>query len=113
MADPANTMAIVRMAKEQTTGFSEEVLWKAMVGSTSVLQGGTPVRNELAFAITPKAQALIDKATKFLHSIKTIKVDTLRSNAIMTGFTEEILKERGLSAPVGKMWAQPDSAFGG
>ena len=113
MADPANTMAIVRMAKEQTTGFSEEVLWKAMVGSTSVLQGGTPVRNELAFAITPKAQALIDKATKFLHSIKTIKVDTLRSNAIMTGFTEEILKERGLTAPVGKMWAQPDSAFGG
>ena len=113
MADPANTMAIVKMAKEQTTGFSEEVLWKAMVGSTSVLQGGTPVRNELAFAITPKAQALIDKATKFLHSIKTIKVDTLRPNAVMTSFTEEILKERGLTAPVGKMWAQPDSAFGG
>jgi NitT/TauT family transport system substrate-binding protein len=113
MADPANTMAVVKMAKEQTTGFSEEVLWKAMVGSTSVLQGGTPVRNELAFAITPKAQALIDKATVFLHSIKTINVDTLRDNAIMTGFTEEILKERGLTAPVGKMWAQPDSAFTG
>jgi len=113
MADPANTMAVVRMAKEQTTGFSEEVLWKAMVGSTPVLQGGTPVRNELAFAITPKAQALIDKATVFLHSIKTINVDTLRDNAVMTGFTEEILKERGLSAPIGKMWAQPDSAFMG
>jgi NitT/TauT family transport system substrate-binding protein len=113
MADPANTMAVVKMAKEQTTGFSEEVLWKAMVGSTSVLQGGTPVRNELAFAITPKAQALIDKATVFLHSIKTINVDTLRDNAIMTGFTEEILKERGLTAPIGKMWAQPDSAFTG
>jgi NitT/TauT family transport system substrate-binding protein len=113
MADPANTMAVVKMAKEQTTGFSEEVLWKAMVGSTPVLQGGTPVRNELAFAITPKAQALIDKATVFLHSIKTINVDTLRDNAIMTGFTEEILKERGLTAPIGKMWAQPDSAFTG
>jgi len=113
MADPANTMAIVKMAKEQTTGFSEEVLWKAMVGSTSVLQGGTPVRNELAFAITPKAQALIDKATVFLHSIKTIKIDTLRDNAIMKNFTNDILKERGLAAPVGKMWAQPDSAFGG
>jgi len=113
MANPANTMAIVAMAKEQTTGFSEKVLWKAMVGSSPVLQGGTPVRNELAFAITPKAQALIDKATVFLHSIKTIKVDKLRSNAVMKGFTEEILKERGLSAPVGKMWAQPDSAYTG
>jgi len=113
MADPANTMAVVKMAEEQTTGFSQEVLWKAMVGSTPVLQGGTPVRNELAFAITPKAKALIDKATVFLHSIKTIKVDTLRDNAIMTGFTEEILKERGLKAPVGKKWAQRDSAFMG
>jgi len=113
MADPANTMAIVAMAKEQTTGFSEKVLWKAMVGSSPVLQGGTPVRNELAFAITPKAQALIDKATVFLHSIKTIKVDKLRSNAVMKNFTDEILKERGLNAPVGKMWAQPDSAYTG
>ncbi|MFT5220015.1 MAG: NitT/TauT family transport system substrate-binding protein [Gammaproteobacteria bacterium] len=113
MADPKNTMAIVKMAEEQTTGFETKVLWKAMVGSTPVLQGGTPVRNELAFAITPKAQALINKATVFLHSIKTIKVDTLRDNAIEYGFTNDILKERGLTAPIGKMWAQPDSAFGG
>ena len=113
MADPANTMAVVAMAEEQTTGFDEKVLWKAMVGSTPVEQGGTTVRNEMAFAITPKAQALIDKATKFLHSIKTIKVDTLRDNAIMTHFTEDILKERGLTAPIGKILAQPDSAFTG
>ena len=112
MADPKNTMAIVKMAEEQTTGFEPKVLWKAMVGSTPVFQGGTPVRNELAFAITPKAEALINKATIFLHSIKTIKVDKLRDNAIERSFTEEILKERGLKAPVGKMWAQPDSAFG-
>lgn len=111
MADPANTMDVVRMAEEQTTGFSAEVLWKAMTGSTPEAQGGTDIRNEMAFAITPKAQALIDKATVFLHSIKTIKVDTLRDNAIMTQFTEEILKERGLEAPVGQIMAQPDSAF--
>ncbi len=113
MADPANTAAVVAMAEEQTTGFSNEVLWKAMVGSTPVEQGGTTVRNEMAFAITPKAQDLIDKATKFLHSIKTIKVDTLRDNAIMTNFTEEILKERGLTAPIGEILAQPDSAYEG
>jgi len=113
MADPANTMAIVEMAEEQTTGFSQEVLWKAMTGSTPVEQGGTDVRNEMAFAITPKAQALIDKATVFLHSIKTIKVDKLRENAVMTEFTEEILKERGLTAPIGEIKAQPDSAYSG
>ncbi len=113
MADPANTMEVVKMAAEQTTGFDDHVLWKAMVGSTPKEQGGTDVRNELAFAITPKAQDLIDKATVFLHSIKTIKVDTLRDNAIMTNFTEEILKERGLTAPIGVINAQPDSAYPG
>lgn len=111
MADPANTMAVVKMAAEQTTGFTDKVLWKALVGSTPKDQGGTDVRNEMAFAITPKAQALIDKATVFLHSIKTIKVATLRDNAIETRFTEEILQERGLTAPIGKILAQPDSAF--
>ena len=113
MADPANTMAVVEMAEEQTTGFEKKVLWKAMVGSTPEAQVCTPIRNELAFAITPKAQDLIEKATVFLHSIKTIKVDTLRDNAIETGFAEAILKERGLTAPVGLMKAQPDSAFPG
>lgn len=34
MADPANTMAVVKMAGAQTTGFDDYVLWKAMVGST-------------------------------------------------------------------------------
>lgn len=111
MADPANTMAVVAMAEEQTTGFSQEVLWRAMTGSTPESQGGTDIRNEMAFAITPEAQALIDKATVFLHSIKTIKVDKLRENAIETKFTEEILEERGLTAPIGQIKALPDEAF--
>ena len=113
MADPANAMKVVAMAEEQTTGFSQEVLWKAMAGSTPEAQGGTDVRNEMAFAITPKAQDLIDKATVFLHSIKTIKVDKLRDNAVMTSFTDEILKERGLTAPIGQINALPDSAYTG
>jgi NitT/TauT family transport system substrate-binding protein len=112
MADPANTMAVVRMAESQTTGFTEEVLWKSMAGAYSDAEGGTPVRIELAFGITPKAQALIKKATTFLHSIKTINVNTLRDDAVMTEFTEAILKERGLTAPIGEVRAQ-DGPFPG
>lgn len=103
MADPANTMAVVKMAADQTTGFDDKVLWKAMVGTTPREQGGTDVRNEMAFAITPKAQDLINKATKFLHSIKTIKVDTLRDNAVMTQFTEEILKSAASPRLLGRL----------
>jgi len=111
MADPANTMKIVEMAKSQTTGFEEKVLWKAMAGAYPASEGGTRARIELAYAITPKAQALIDKATKFLHEIKTINVETLRPDAVRTEFTQEILKERGLKAPIGEVLARPDSAF--
>ncbi len=111
MADPANTMKIVEMAKKQTTGFESKVLWKSVAGQYSEKEGGTDERIELAYAITPKAAALIEKATKFLHEIKTIKVGKLRPDAVRTEFTEEILKERGLKAPIGRVAAQPDSAF--
>jgi NitT/TauT family transport system substrate-binding protein len=112
MADPANTMAVVRMAESQTTGFSEEVLWKSYAGAYSESEGGTPVRIELAFGITPKAQALITKATTFLHSIKSIHLSTLRDDAVITKFTDEILKERGLTAPIGEVRAD-DGPFPG
>lgn len=112
MADPANIMAVVRMAESQTTGFTEEVLWKSMAGAYSDKEGGTPVRIELAFGITPKAEALIKKATTFLHSIKTIHIDTLRPGAVMPEFANEILKERGLTAPIGEVRAQ-DGPFPG
>jgi NitT/TauT family transport system substrate-binding protein len=113
MADPANTMKIVAMAKSQTTGFDEKVLWKSLVGSYSDAEGGTPVRIELAYTITPKAAALIEKATKFLHEINSIKTSTLRTDAVRPEFANEILKERGLTAPIGQIMAQPDSAFKG
>jgi NitT/TauT family transport system substrate-binding protein len=113
MADPANTMKIVEMAKNQTTGFEEKVLWKSVAGAYPEAVGGTDERLELAYAITPKAQALIDKAAKFLHQIKAIREDTLRPDAVRPEFANEILKERGLTAPVGRIAAQPDSAFTG
>ena len=48
----------------------------------------------------------------WLYSIKTIHVDTLRDDAVMTEFTEAILKERGLTAPIGEVRAQ-DGPFPG
>lgn len=113
MADPANVMKVVEMAKNQTTGFEEKVLWQSLAGAYPEKVGGTAERLELTFAITPKAQALIDKATKFLHHIKSIRKDTLRPDAVRPEFANEILKERGLTAPVGTIASQPDSAYTG
>jgi NitT/TauT family transport system substrate-binding protein len=113
IADPKNAAEVTKMAVEQTTGFSEKVLWMSLYGQYPELQGGTPVRNELDYTITPKAQELITRATAFLYSIKSINVDKLRPDAVMPEFAEAVLKERGLKSPVGEVKALPASEFKG
>ena len=111
IADPKNASEIVKLAKDQTTGFSDKVLWKSLYGSAPAAVGGTPDRNILHFAITPEATELLTRATAFLHEIKSISSPKLRPEAVMPQFAQEVLNERGLKAPLGIVKAQPDTAF--
>jgi len=60
------------------------------------------VRNQLHYTFTPEARELIKRASAFLYSIKSINVETLRPEAIEAGWTEQVLKERNVKAPVGE-----------
>ena len=111
LADPKNAMEVAAMATAQTTGFTEKMLWASMYGTNSPQAGGSPVRLTLPFALTPEVVTLVTTAAQFLHSIKSINVDKLRPDAMMPEFTLAILKERGLTAPVGKVMALPDSDY--
>jgi NitT/TauT family transport system substrate-binding protein len=111
LADPKNAMEVAAMAVQQATGFTEKMLWASMYGKYPEASGGAPVRLSLPYTITPEAAALITSATTFLHSIKSINVDKLRPEAVMPEFTQAILKERGLTSPIGKVAALPDSDF--
>jgi NitT/TauT family transport system substrate-binding protein len=109
IADPKNAAEVVKMAKEQTTGFSEKVLWTSLYGRHPASAGGGDVRNMLHYTFTPEARELIGRAAAFLHSIKSINVDKVRPEAIEAKWTEEILKERGLKAPIGEIKSLPDA----
>jgi len=109
LADPRNNGEIVKLAKEQTTGFGERVLWYSLYGSYDTNAGGHPVRNYLHYGFTPETRELISRASAFLFSIKSINVEKLRPEAIESKWTEDILKERGLKAPIGQVRALPDS----
>ncbi len=109
LADPKNAPEIIKMAKEQTTGFNERVLWFSLYGSYDAAAGGQPVRNILHYSFTPEARELINRAAAFLHSVKSINVEKLRPEAIESKWTEDILKERGLKAPIGNVRALPDA----
>jgi NitT/TauT family transport system substrate-binding protein len=113
LADPTNAQEVARMAMAQTTGFSEKVLWSSMYGQNPEAVGGAPVRNLLPFAITPEVMTSIDIAATFLHSVKSINVAKLRPEAVMPEFAAAVLKERGLSSPVGSVKALPDSEYKG
>ena len=110
-ADPKNSQEIIRMAKQQTTGFSDKVLWYSLYGAYRPDQDGTKVRNSLQFTITPQARELLDRATTFLHTIKSINTPKLRPEAVMPEFADAVLKERNIKAPIGQVTALPDSEF--
>lgn len=111
-ADAKNAMDIAGMAASQTTGFAQKALWESAFGTTPKASGGTDTRITLAYGFTADATELIQKASKFLVEIKSINAD-IRPDAVMPQFTTEILKARGLTAPVGEVKAQPDSAYTG
>jgi NitT/TauT family transport system substrate-binding protein len=108
LADPRNSMEVVRIAKEQTTGFTEKALWMSLYGTYPKEGGGTPVRVILPYTFTPEARELIKRAAAFLHEIKSINTPQVRPEAIMAEFTEQVLKERGLKAPIGEVRQLPN-----
>jgi NitT/TauT family transport system substrate-binding protein len=109
LADEKNADEVTRIIKEQTTGMSERVLWKSLYGQYGPNEGGVKTRLVLPFGFTPDAMALLDKASAFLFTIKSINTQTLRPEAVMPEFVNAILKERNLSAPVGDVTSLPDS----
>jgi NitT/TauT family transport system substrate-binding protein len=111
IADSKNSNEVVKIAKEQTTGFSDKVLWYSLYGQYGADQDGSKVRNTMHFALTPPTRELIDRAAAFLYSIKSISTPKLRPEAVMPQFAEEVLKERKVKSPVGEVRALPESQF--
>ena len=72
---------------------------------------GATVRLALPYTVTAEVLAQITNSATFLFSIKSINTDKLRPEAVMPEFTQAILKERGLSTPIGKVTAMNDSEF--
>ncbi|MEJ2345977.1 MAG: ABC transporter substrate-binding protein [Gammaproteobacteria bacterium] len=111
MANPKHAEEIAKIAASYTTGFTKKEMWMAFTGKYPKSEGGTDSRLILPFAFTPDIMDLIRTDTKFLHSVKSINVSKLRPEAVMPEFANEILKERGLTAPVGEVKAVPESDY--
>jgi NitT/TauT family transport system substrate-binding protein len=110
LADPKNAQAVARFAKQQTTGFDEKILWQSLFGSYPASAGGAPSRLVVPFGFTATSLDLIKRSTSFLYEVKSINIAELPADAVQPQFTEEILRERGLTAPVGEIKASAEIA---
>jgi NitT/TauT family transport system substrate-binding protein len=108
MADPKNADAMINIVKARITGFSDKALWRALYGSYSDAEGGHQVRLYQPYGFTKDVADLMSRGMTFLHTNKVLSVDKLRPDAVMPQFTEEILKQRGLQAPLGEVKALPN-----
>lgn len=113
LADPKNSAEVAALAAQQATGFADKTLWTSLYGKYPEAAGGAPVRLTLPFTFTPEVNNLITSAASFLFSIKAINAEKLRPEAVMPEFSQQVLKERGLSAPVGRITAADEKDYKG
>jgi NitT/TauT family transport system substrate-binding protein len=83
------------------------VLWQAIYGRRST-GTGAEARLTLPFGFNDASLEHLRRATAFLHEVKSINVAELPADAVVTRFTDEILRERGVSKPVGEVLAQDE-----
>ena len=111
MKDLGNATAISQMADDQTEGMDRRVLWASLYGKNPASIGGGEEKLTLRFVFDDTARQLVSAATKFLHGRKGVPSATLRPEAMMDQVAQEVLDSRGLSAPIGFVGEQPDSAY--
>ncbi len=112
LADPKNAMDVAAMATQQATGFTEKVLWHSLYGQYPAAVGGVPVRMQLPFTLTPDVVKQINESATFLFSIKSINVEKLRGEALMGDMAQQVLKDRGLTSPIGQVKSMPAAEYG-
>ena len=100
------------MATQQATGFTEKVLWHSLYGQYPAAVGGVPVRMQMPFTLTPDVVKQINESAAFLFAIKSINVEKLRGEALMGDMAQQVLKERGLTSPIGQVKAMPVAEYG-
>ncbi|SDP07032.1 NitT/TauT family transport system substrate-binding protein [Filomicrobium insigne] len=111
LADLNNADAVSKMAEQQTEQIDRKILWAALYGGAEPQVGQTKIR--LDFVATDRVKKLLDDATAYLYSLpqKPAAEEKIRPDAMQFQFAEELMKERGLSAPLGEVKTRPMSDF--
>jgi NitT/TauT family transport system substrate-binding protein len=107
LANPANANEVAKMADDQTEGIDRKVLWASLYHDE---KGANKLT--LDFIFNDKVKTMLKASAAFLAGQKKFGNRTeLRPEAVWDGMARQILKERGLSSPVGKINGVPMSQY--
>ena len=103
LADPKKADQVVKLLKAQTTGFDEELL----AGAVRHLPRESRRRRFASRcpSASPRGPGADQAGHGVLYEVKSIAIPQLAPDAVVAEATEEILKERGLKAPVAEIKA--------
>jgi ABC-type nitrate/sulfonate/bicarbonate transport system substrate-binding protein len=104
-------MAVAQMVQNETQGYTNEILWKALYERYSDATGGDDIVFIGEMVFSPRVLDLMKKGYGFLHSLKVIKSPEIPEGAINEAPLTAALKEMGITAPVVEIEGMPASAF--
>ena len=106
--------AVAKMVKEETQGYTEQMLWSALYEEHPASIGGDPIKYDAKMVFDDDVLKLMKLGYAFLHRMKVIRTGTIPEGAINDKPLREALKELGLPyKSVGKIRGLPRSAFKG
>jgi len=107
LADLGNANAVAEMADNQTEGIDRKILWASLYRDEAGVNKLT-----LDFIFNDKVKTMLKASTAFLAGKKKFgKRKNLRPESVWDDMARKVLKDRGLSSPIGKIDGVPLSKY--
>ena len=107
LADTDNANAVAKMADDQTEGMDRKILWASLYRDENRVNKLT-----LDFIFTDKVRNMLNASTAFLAGKKKFgKRTTIRPQSVYDEVARQVLADRGLKSPLGKIDGVPMSEY--
>jgi NitT/TauT family transport system substrate-binding protein len=107
LADLGNANAVAKMADDQTEGIDRKILWASLYRDEAGVNKLT-----LDFVFNDKVKTMLKASTAFLAGKKKFgKRKDLRPESVWDDMARKVMKDRGLSSPIGKIDGVPLSKY--
>jgi NitT/TauT family transport system substrate-binding protein len=107
MCDPKNQEKVVDMIAKYAVGMPKSAIWFALYGQIPEQVGGTSPRAVIPFVIEADMQKYIADVWDFQFKQKLVPTEKPPGNLVDDRLAKEVLKEAGLTSPVGTIEGIP------